>query len=774
MPLGGNQICQTSFSNKDENRDRTIHELAPLAMTAASDRSTDKLDPPVNGRVDHVLGDADAPITLVEYGSFNCPSCRAANEVIANLRSRFGEQMRYIFRHRPLSGNEDARRAAELAEYAHESTGKYWQAHDALMKRGPVLQPKDFEEVAAELGLPPRAAAHEHAGRRAQHRVQEDIESARRSGARFSPTFFINNRRYDGPWDESTLAEAMLGSLGHRVQTAALDFARWAPSTGLLLLTMTVLALVLSNSPEAPAFEAFWETLVGVTAGDAAFRLTLREWIDDGLLAIFFLVVGLEIKRELTVGRLAKWRVAALPFAAAAGGMILPASLYLLVVPAGPIARGWAIPTTTDTAFAIALIALLGRRVPVELRIFLTAAVIVDDIVAIAIVGIFYSSGLDLHYGIAALITIGSMAFLNRSGVYAPLPYGLLGIVLWGCLHGAGLHATLAGVIVAVATPTRPPANLHALMAQAETVISHELRRAGEGVLRHGASEPTLRTLDSIHDRIESPADKLLRSVEPWSSYLVLPIFALANAGLTWSATVLQGHDRLISAIVLGLVLGKPIGMMLGAALAVRLGIAVKPKEYSWRQLSGAGALAGIGFTMSLYIAGKAFPDASDFAAAKIGIFLASLIAGGVGAALLWAAGGSGAQTEKRVSYGVNEQSVRSSSSRSGGNAARTRCQLARRSDRRLRQYALRTPWLLRLWCSFRSSPSSTRVPMSAARSSVVLQPLAVGSGSAVAGVASGGDLCRVSAAGVFDQRAIGQKSAKKLTALGNLRCKYS
>jgi NhaA family Na+:H+ antiporter len=198
------------------------------------------------------------------------------------------------------------------------------------------------------------------------------------------------------------------------------------------------------------------------------------------------------------------------------------------------------------------------------------------------------------------------------------------------------VHATVAGVIVGAVTPTRPPPNLQALIAQAETVIDHELRRAEERVLRHGPSEPALRALDAIHDRIESPASKFLRSVEPWSSYLVLPLFAFANAGLEWSAMVLEGHGRLISAIALGLVLGKPIGMVLFSMLAVRLHIAHKPEEYSWRQLIGAGALAGIGFTMSLYIAHKAFPDDADFAAAKIGIFLASLSAGGLGTALLW------------------------------------------------------------------------------------------------------------------------------------------
>ena len=197
------------------------------------------------------------------------------------------------------------------------------------------------------------------------------------------------------------------------------------------------------------------------------------------------------------------------------------------------------------------------------------------------------------------------------------------------------MHATLAGVILAVLIPTRPPANLNALLAQAATVIHLEDSHTGEA-MRPGPSEPALRTLDAIHARIESPADKLLRSVEPWSSYVVLPIFALANAGVAWSPGVFEGQGRLICAITLGLVLGKPIGIVLAAWLAVRTGIAAKPDAYSWRQLCGAGALGGIGFTMSLFIAGVAFPDRADYAAAKIAIFLASLIAGGLGVLILW------------------------------------------------------------------------------------------------------------------------------------------
>jgi Na+:H+ antiporter, NhaA family len=306
------------------------------------------------------------------------------------------------------------------------------------------------------------------------------------------------------------------------------------------------------------------------------------------------------------------------------------------VIPPGPLAAGWGVPIATDTAFAVALIVLLGDRVPVELRIFLTAAVIIDDLVAIAIIALFYSGEIDTAYLMGAVAVTSLLVMLNHWSVYRSLPYALLGLVLWFCLHEAGLHATLAGVILALVTPTLPPANLRALLAQASTVIQAETRHTGEPVMRQGPSEPALRTLDVIHDRIESPADKLLRSVEPWSGYVVLPVFALANAGVVWSLDVFEGHGRLIGAIVLGLVLGKPIGIVLAAWLAVLSGIAVKPEVYSWRQLWGAGTLAGIGFTMSLFIAGEAFPDQGDYAAAKIAIFLASLVAGVLGTAILY------------------------------------------------------------------------------------------------------------------------------------------
>lgn len=591
------------------------------------------LTPPVDLSRDHVLGNPDAEMTLVQYGSYACTRCHAVHEVVEELRSRFGDRMRYVFRHAPVQGSEEALRAAELTEYAAQTTGKFWVVHEALMERGPVFAEGDFGQIARDFNLP-RDANHEPAFAAAQARVREDIASAGQSGVKVTPTFFINGRQYRGTWDESSLADAMLGSLGHRIQSAAFEFVRWGPASGMLLGLATVLALVLSNSPVKSAFLSWWEATVGFQWGASSIALSLLDWVNHGLLTIFFVVVGLEIKREFTVGHLSDFRTGALPVIAALGGIILPAVIYASIAPPG-LRHGWGIPIGTDTAFAVALIVLLGDRVPVELRVFLTAAVIMDDIVAIGVIALFYSGDISTGYLVAGGAVTALLLVLNRAGVYGALPYAIGGVVLWFLFHEAGLHATLAGVILALLVPTRPPANLNALLAQAATVIHLEERHTGEA-MRSGPSEPALRALDAIHARIDSPADKLLRSVEPWSSYVVLPIFALANAGVTWQSEVFRGNGRLMCAIAVGLVVGKSVGIVTAAWLAVRSGIAVKPEAYSWRQLCGAGALGGIGFTMSLFIAGAAFPDSTAYAAAKIAIFLASIIAGSLGALILW------------------------------------------------------------------------------------------------------------------------------------------
>ena len=603
----------------------------------ASAAATLRLDRPVDDVLDHVLGPKNAPITLVEYGSYACPHCRAANERITEVRGQLGDRLRYVFRHRPLIGSDIARPAAELAESA-ANHAQFWDAHVTLMTRSETLTEDDLRAVAEALGLTRLDAEMARVtAERARQRVDLDIDSARASGVHFTPTFFINGRRYDGPWDESSFTDAMLGSLGHRVRTAALSFASWAPSAGVLLLLASILAVVLTNSGLGPGFEAFWHTGFGLAFGASSFRMPLLDWINDGLLTIFFLVVGLEVKREFTVGHLASRRAAALPIAAAVGGMAVPALIYLSVIPAGPWSIGWGVPMATDTAFAVALVAMMGPRVPVELRIFLTAAAIIDDIGAIIVVAIFYSGDLHVGYLAGAAAITGVLALLNRSGIYRVSPYILVGVALWACVHAGGLHATLAGVILAALIPTRPPPDYKTLAMQAEAILTTEAQRGGEQ-FRRGPSTPALEALDAIHDRLESPADRMLRNVAPRSSYLVLPIFALANAGVAVSTDVFSQHGMLVLAIVAGLAIGKPLGFVLASVLAVRLGLAHKPAAYSWWQLAGAGALAGIGYTMSLFIAGQAFPVAGDFAVAKIAVFAASVLSSVIGVAVLWSA----------------------------------------------------------------------------------------------------------------------------------------
>jgi NhaA family Na+:H+ antiporter len=598
---------------------------------------SNRLDRPVDSSRDHVVGAERAQITLVEYGSYDCPHCRAANDRISEVRNQLGERVRYVFRHRPISNSELARRAADLVEQA-ETPDEFWSAHVTLMTRSRTLTEDDLAAVAEDLRLTQREPAIAAVAEKdAARRVDGDVASSHASGVRFTPTFFINGMRYDGPWDEASFTDAMLGSLGHRVRTAALGFASWAPSAGVMLLLATLIAIFVTNSSAGATFDHFWHTQVGLSFGDLAFDMSLLHWVNDALLTVFFLVVGLEIKREFTVGHLATRRSAALPIAAAIGGMAVPALIYVLIVPSGPWALGWGVPMATDTAFAVAIIAVMGSRVPVELRIFLTAAAIVDDIGAIIVVAIFYSESLALAPLLGALAATGALVLLNRSGVYRVTPYIAVGIVLWACVHAGGLHATLAGVLLAAFIPTRPPPDFRALVAQADAILTAEASHGGEQ-FRHGPSAPALRELDAIHDRLESPADRMLRTVGPRSSYLVLPIFALANAGVVIAAQVMGGHGMLMAAIVMSLTVGKPLGFVLASWLAVKIGVAQKPASYTWRHLIGAGALAGIGFTMSLFIAGQAFANPEDFAAAKIAVFAASVLSAIIGVAVLWGA----------------------------------------------------------------------------------------------------------------------------------------
>ena len=355
-------------------------------------------------------------------------------------------------------------------------------------------------------------------------------------------------------------------------------------------------------------------------------------------MAAFFLLVGLEIKRELLVGELASRRQATLPIVAAVGGMVVPALLYLLVTPSGEAAAGWAMPMATDIAFALGVLTLLGPRVPIGLKVFLTALAVVDDMGAVLVIALFYTSAVHaLAFGIAAGM-LGLLVALNRLRVRHLAPYLLVGLGLWLALHESGVHATLAGIALALTIPSRNRIDAAEFSARARDLIT-EFDRAETGdllVITSQGQQEALFALETAAEQVQAPLLRLEHGIQALVQYGIMPLFAFANAGVR----IVGNGTELISpvtwGVLVGLTLGKPIGITLASWLVVRRGWAALPAGTSWTMIHGASWLGGIGFTMSLFVASLAFGTSTNLLAAKLGILLASTAAGIIGALILW------------------------------------------------------------------------------------------------------------------------------------------
>jgi NhaA family Na+:H+ antiporter len=403
---------------------------------------------------------------------------------------------------------------------------------------------------------------------------------------------------------------------------------------GVLLLACAVIALIWANSPWHHSYELLWETELGVEAGTWHFEESLRHWINDGLMAIFFLVVGLEIKREVLVGELASARRATLPAIAALCGAIIPAGIYLALNAGTDGAAGWGVPMATDIAFSLGVLALLGSRIPVGLKVFLTALAIVDDLLAVLVIALFYAG--ELH-PLALLAAAGILVILilaNRGGARQPLIYAGLGFALWAAVFASGLHATLAGVLLALTIPSRTRIDPDSFVAKGHALLQQfaEAGDPGDSVLTNGERQDTLAELEDVVEAAGAPLQRLEHTLHPWVVFVIVPLFALANAGVRIEGSLTSIIDHPVTlGVLIGLVLGKQIGITLGAWLATRLGFSELPDGVNWRQIYGAGWLGGIGFTMSLFVADLAFSgpgEALSLAAAKVGVLAASIIAG--------------------------------------------------------------------------------------------------------------------------------------------------
>ncbi|MBL8470443.1 MAG: Na+/H+ antiporter NhaA [Rhodocyclaceae bacterium] len=408
---------------------------------------------------------------------------------------------------------------------------------------------------------------------------------------------------------------------------------------GILLMATTVLTLIVANSALGHALHVFWEQPAGLVVGDFAMRQSVHHWINDGLMALFFLLVGLELKREFMVGELKSPAAALLPIIAAAGGMAAPAAIYLAFNGGDAVAaRGWGIPMGTDIAFAVGVLVLLGKRVPHALLIFLTALAIADDLGAVLVIALFYTSKLN-SYALAAMALIGIVMLLaNRAGLRHLSIWLLLGAALWYATWLSGMHATLAGILLAAAMPVRPRLKPLAYV----TVVEHRLAEFRSHATDVSTPSDTFSSHDMAHIAFklegltraaQSPLQRTEAALAPWVSFAVLPIFAFANAGVELSAaSIAQGMLHPVTlGIALGLLFGKFAGISAACWLAVRLRIARLPPGVTWPQLLGVAWLAGIGFTMALFIAQLAFTDPHLVEYAKLGILAASFVAAPIG-----------------------------------------------------------------------------------------------------------------------------------------------
>jgi NhaA family Na+:H+ antiporter len=409
-----------------------------------------------------------------------------------------------------------------------------------------------------------------------------------------------------------------------RMPVALREFLREETAGGAVLMTAVALALIWANSPWRGAYDALWGTALEIRLGRFGLAGDLREWVNEGLMALFFLVVGLEIKRELVDGELRSWRHAALPVIAAAGGMLVPAAIYAALNAGGPGAAGWGVPMATDIAFALGVLALLGSRVPPVLKLFLLALAIVDDLGSIFVVALFYSGELrPLALAVAAGLVLAVLG-LRRARIAWSAPYVAAGVGLWLALHAAGVNAALAGVAMGLLAPARPFSPPEAL---------HHQSRA----LAQDPGPASLREMLREARGTVSTVERLQHDLHPISAFLVVPVFALANAGVTVHAGQLSGRGAplVLAGVIAARVLGKPAGILLAVWLALRLRLGVWPAGTSWRQLAGVAAVAGIGFTVPLFVADLAFPGGAFEAAVKLGLLLASVVAGLAGVMVL-------------------------------------------------------------------------------------------------------------------------------------------
>lgn len=411
------------------------------------------------------------------------------------------------------------------------------------------------------------------------------------------------------------------------------DFISKEALSGILLFIATVAAVIVANSSLGQSYYDLWNMPLGITLGDKTISMTLTYWIDDGLMALFFLMVGLEIKREMVIGELSSVSKASFPIVAAIGGMAIPALIYVALNPENPL--GFGIPMATDIAFALGILMLLGTRVKPALKLFLVALAVVDDLGAIMVVATVYTAEIKAEYFLHAGITYALIWALNYFGVKKILPYLILGVFLWIFIHEIGIHATIAGVLLAFAIPISSKIDEKEFIERSrQSVDEFEKHMDPIPVLNHHQID-ALEGIAYGYDKVQNPLVRLEHNLHGFSAFFIMPLFAFSNAGVIIDFSTVNANLMIVLGVVFGLLIGKPIGIFTFTYLATKLKLVKKPDDISWFDVVAVGFLGGIGFTMSIFITHLAFNDETIIAAVKLGIFLASFIAAIIGVLLI-------------------------------------------------------------------------------------------------------------------------------------------
>ncbi|RAX54275.1 Na+/H+ antiporter NhaA [Helicobacter sp. 16-1353] len=424
----------------------------------------------------------------------------------------------------------------------------------------------------------------------------------------------------------------------HKITSIFSSFFHNEAAGGILLFICALLAMIIANSPISHYYFEFWEMDFGITIGEKFIGMSLHHWLNDVFMSIFFLIVGLEIKREFLFGELVGFKKAAFPVLAALGGMIAPGIIYFALNMGTPSQNGFGIPMATDIAFALGVMMLLGKRVPVALKVFLVTLAVADDLGAIIVIGLFYTSNFSIIWFIASLIVLGILILLNKKDIRAIAPYLILGVILWITVHNTGIHATIAAVALAFTIPVKPKLDSEEFASKvSSSFVPLFLAKDKErnNLLLNSSQLDILNFIIKGSKNVQNPLLRLEHTLAPWSSFFIMPLFGFANAGVAIGDNINFAIDHIMLGIILGLVIGKPIGILSFTFLCHKLNIAQKPDSVSWINILGAGMLGGIGFTMSIFVSNLAFSDHLSTDLAKLSILIASSLAGILGSLFL-------------------------------------------------------------------------------------------------------------------------------------------